>query len=103
MKKIAVHDSIKKVLNDNIIKMLSKRMIRTSNRDVHLPMVIYKKNNRENWVCIDFQQISKFVKAKNYRLHLVQNILQEVFGLGLSYKIELKSAYNPIMVKPRKE
>jgi hypothetical protein len=86
-------------LEDNI----SKGLIRKSKSTIYSPLVIVKKKNGENRICIDFRQLNTYVTMDYFGLPLIADILRDVEGHQWYSEIDLRAAYNQLRINKGKE
>ena len=88
-------EELKKQIED----LLEKKFIRPSASPCRDPMLLVKKKDESSWLCVDYQQFNKFTIKNKYSLSTIDDLLDQLRGAGVFYKIDLRSVYHQILVK----
>ena len=64
------------------------------------PMLLVKKNDGTMRLCVDYRQLNKVTIKNRYPLPMIDDLMDELVGACVFSKIDLKSGYHQIRVKP---
>ena len=64
------------------------------------PMLLVKKNDGTMRLCVDYRQLNKVTIKNRYPLPIIDDLMDELVGACVFSKIDLKSGYHQIRVKP---
>ena len=63
-------------------------------------MLLVKKKDRSSRLCVDYWQLNKLTIKNKYPLPRIDDLLDQLRRAGVFSKIELRSRYHQILVKP---
>ena len=63
-------------------------------------MLLVKKNDGTMRLCVDYRQLNKVTIKNRYPLPMIDDLMDELVGACVFSKIDLKSGYHQIRVKP---
>ena len=64
-------------------------------------MLLVKKKHGSSRLCVDYHQLNKFTIKNKYQLPRTEDLLDQLRGAGVFSKIDLRSGYHQILVKPK--
>ena len=86
-------ESLKRNVNEEVEKMLSKGVIRPSSSPWSSPVVMVKKKNGSWWFCIDYRQLNAATHQDAYPLPRIDVTLESLAGSALFTTLDLASGY----------
>ena len=63
-------------------------------------MLLVKKKDGSSKLCVDYHQLNKLTIKNKYPLPRIDDLLDQLRGVGVFSKIDLRSGYHQILVKP---
>ena len=84
---------IRREIERELDEMLAKDVVEPSHSPWCSPVLIVKKPNGENRLCLDSRQLNKVTKRDTYPLPRVSNILDNLKNAKFLSTIDLKSAF----------
>ena len=79
--------------------MHEKKSIRPSTSPWGTPVLLVKKKD-DNWkLCVDYRQLNKLTTKNKYPLPRIDDLLDQLRGVAMFSKIDLRSGYHHILVK----
>jgi len=87
-------------LKRQIEDMLEKKFIRPSASPWGAPVLLVKKKDESSRLCVDYRQLNKLTIKNKYPLPIIDDLLDQLRGAGVFSKIDLRSQYHQILVKP---
>jgi len=63
-------------------------------------MLLVKKKYGSSILCVDYWQLNKLTIKNRYPLPRIDDLLDQLRGAAVFYKIDLRSRYHQILVKP---
>ena len=79
--------------------MLDKGFIRPSSSPWGAPVLFVKKKDRTMRMCIDYRELNKVTIKNKYPLPRIDNIFDQLQGVKVFSKIDLRSGYHQLKVK----
>jgi len=87
-------------LKSQIEDLLEKKFIRPSASPWGAPVLLVKKKDGSSRLCVDYRQLNKLTIKNKYPLPRIDDLLDQLRGAGVFSKIDLRSGYHQILVKP---
>jgi len=87
-------------LKKQIEDLLEKKFIRPSASPWGAPVLLVKKKDGSSRLCIDYRQLNKLTIKNKYSLPRIDDLLDQLRGAAMFSKIDLRSGYHQILVKP---
>ncbi|WVZ26804.1 hypothetical protein V8G54_000096 (mitochondrion) [Vigna mungo] len=87
-------------LKKQIEELLEKKFIRPSVSPWGAPVLLVKKKDGSSRLCVDYRQLNKVTIKNKYPLPRIDDLLDQLKGAGVFSKIDLRSGYHQILVKP---
>jgi DNA-binding NtrC family response regulator len=80
---------------------LEKQFIRSSVLSREAPLLLVKKKDGSMKLCVDFRQLNKVTFKNRYTLLRIDDIMDQLVGMKMFSKIDLRSRYHHIRVKAK--
>jgi len=87
-------------LKKHIEDLLEKKFIRPNASPWGAPVLLVKKKDGSSRLCVDYRQLNKLTIKNKYPLPGINDLLNQLRGAGVFSKIDLRSGYHQILVKP---
>jgi len=87
-------------LKKHIEDLLEKKFIRSSASPWGAPVLLEKKKDGSSKLCVDYCQLNKLTIKNKYPLPRIIDLLDQLRGVVVFSKIDLRSGYHQILVKP---
>ena len=87
-------------LKKQIEDLLEKKFIRPSASPWGAPVLLVKKKDGSSRLCVDYRQLNKLTIKNKYPLPRIDDLLDQLRGAVVFSKIDLRSGYHQILVKP---
>ncbi|XP_061376293.1 uncharacterized protein LOC133318320 [Gastrolobium bilobum] len=87
-------------LKKQIEELLSKEFIRPSTSPWGAPTILIKKKDGSLRLCVDYRQLNKVTVKNKYPLPRIDDLMDQLRGARVFSKIDLRSGYHQIRVKP---
>jgi len=91
----------KKIIREEVEKMLEKGVIRESNSEWTSPVVLVKKKNGETRFCVDYQKLNKITRKDNHPLPRIDDLLDSFENSKCFTTLDLAAGYWQITVDPQ--
>ena len=88
-----------KELKSQLQELLDKGFIRPSVSPWGAPVLFVKKKDGTLRMCIDYRQIKKVTVKNKYTLSRIEDLFDQLKGVGVFLKIDLRSGYYQLRVK----
>ena len=86
-------------LKKQIEEMMEKQFIQPSISPWGAPVLLVKKKDGSSRLCVDYRQLNKMTIKNKYPLSRIDDLMDQLHGLLVFSKIELRSGYHQILVK----
>nr|KYP32282.1 Retrovirus-related Pol polyprotein from transposon 17.6 [Cajanus cajan] len=86
-------------LKRQIEDLLEKQMVRPSVSPWGVPVLLVKKKDGGTRLCVDYQQLNKLTIKNKYPLSRIDDLMDQLRGASIFFKIDLRSGYHQIRVK----
>jgi len=87
-------------LKKQIEDLLEKKFIRPSASPWGAPVLLVKKKDGSSRLCVDYRQLNKLTIKNKYLLPRIDYLLDQLRGAAVFSKIDLRSGYHQILVRP---
>ena len=87
-------------LKKQIEDLLEKKFIRPSASPWGAPVLLVNKKDGSSRLCVDYRQLNKLMIKNKYPLPRIDDFLDQLRGPSVFSKIDLRSGYHQILVKP---
>nr|GEV97745.1 putative reverse transcriptase domain-containing protein [Tanacetum cinerariifolium] len=88
-----------KELSDQLKELVNKGFIRPSSSPWGAPVLFVKKKDGSFWMCIDYRELNKLTVKNNYPLPRIDDLFDQLQGLSVYSKIDLRSGYHQLRVQ----
>ena len=88
-------------LKKQIKDLLEKKFIRPSASPWGAPVLLVKKKDGSSRLCVDYRQLNKLTIKNKYPLPRIDDLLDQLRGVAVFSKIDLRFGYHQILVKPK--
>jgi len=86
-------------LKGQIEELMSKKFIRPRVSPWGSPVLLIKKKDGSSRLCVDYRQLNKATIKNRYPLPRIDDLMDQLYGAEVFFKIDLKSGYHQIRVK----
>ena len=87
-----------KELKSQLQELLDKGFIRPKVSPLGAPVLFVKKKDGTIRMCIDYQQINKVIVKNKYPMLRIEDLFDQLKGMGVLSKIDLRSGYYQLRV-----
>jgi hypothetical protein len=89
-----------KELKEQLQELLDKGFVRPSVSPWGAPMLFVKKKDGSMRFCIDYREINRVTVRNKYPLPRIDNLFDQLQGAQIFSKIDLRSGYHQLKIKP---
>ncbi|XP_025661796.1 uncharacterized protein [Arachis hypogaea] len=86
-------------LKTQLEELLNKRFIQPSVSSWGAPVLLVKKKDGGMQLCVDYRQLNKVTVKNKYPLPRIDDLMDQLQGAGVIFKIDLRSDYHQIRKK----
>lgn len=83
-------------VRDQLAELKDANIIEDSDSEYASPMLIVRKKNGEERICIDYRQLNKITKEIKYPLPLIEDQINRLDGMNYFTSLDMKSGYYQI-------
>jgi hypothetical protein len=83
-----------------IEELMQNQVIRSSASPWGAPILLVKKKDGKLRLCVDYRELNKLTVKNKYRLPRIDDLLDQLGGAKVFSKIDLRSGYHQIRIKP---
>ncbi|GJY67255.1 putative reverse transcriptase domain-containing protein [Tanacetum coccineum] len=86
-------------LSTQLQELSDRGFIRPSSSPWGAPVLFVKKNDGSFWMCIDYRELNRLTVKNRYPLPRIDNLFDQLQGLRVYSKINLRSGYHQLRVR----
>jgi len=86
-------------LKKQIQELLDKGLIWPSASPWGTPVLLVKKKDGSQWICIDYQELNHVTVKNKYPLSRIDDLFNQLGGATIFSKLDLRSGYHEVRVK----
>jgi hypothetical protein len=86
-------DVKKKIIQEQVEKMLVSGVIESSTSEYASPVVIVKKKDGQPWFCVDYRRLNAATRDEAAPLPIIQEMLRDLGQAKVFSSLDLKSGY----------
>ena len=92
--------AMREELRNEVDSMLEMGLVRPSTSPYASPIVMVKKKDDSNRVCVDFRKLNKITEVDPEPITMAEDLFRQLSGKKYLYKIDLTKGYWQILVAP---
>ncbi|XP_074298854.1 uncharacterized protein LOC141629813 [Silene latifolia] len=86
-------------LKKQLVELLDKGNVRPSVSPWGVPVLFFKKKDGSLILCIDYRELNNMTIKNRYHLPRIDDLFDQLSGVGVFSKIDLRSGYHQLRVK----